>query len=326
MKHRIPPVAASASKLPTSATNRTDLPEDPLGGLLREIGAMESELEFLVERIPTLKAKLDAATRPLWEAVSRARQDMVRLLERRLQEAPRRCSWRHDAEDLLARLVSDLEERFGIRMRTILDQVESDGWDEDEETLGQDSDWSRAESFREAPRQPPRRVANRKAPDPESTAKGIYHSLARELHPDKTREESERARRTELMQNLTTAWTRRDLGALLGLLHAHGSEQAKANALEPDAAKACLDGLRANRDELRERVRLLRHRGLPDGAVDWLPLAKDERLFERTVRRQKAFPREEFDWIEPVKRLWSTPQGWERFLQEASRLDWEALA
>ena len=56
---------------------------------------MESELEFLEERIPTLKAKLDAATRPLWEAVSRARQDMVRLLERRLQEAPRRCSWRH---------------------------------------------------------------------------------------------------------------------------------------------------------------------------------------------------------------------------------------
>ena len=161
--------------------------------------------------------------------------------------------------------------------------------------------------------------------DPEAAAKGIYRSLARELHPDKTRDEIERARRTELMQNLTHAWRERDLGWLLKLLHAHGSDEAKSDAMDVASLKVCLEGLEETRDRLRKRVRDLRHQGLPGGLVDWMPILREQKLFERLLRRQKSIPREEIDQLKHWKALWTSPGGLERFFREVPENMWNAV-
>lgn len=93
--------------------------------------------------------------------------------------------------------------------------------------------------------------------DPEATAKGIYRGLARELHPDKTQDDEERVRRTSLMQNLTQAWNERDLGALVRLLHAHGSDQVKSDALDDATINACIKELKNTLRELETRHREL---------------------------------------------------------------------
>lgn len=101
--------------------------------------------------------------------------------------------------------------------------------------------------------------------DPEATAKGIYHGLARELHPDKTQDDDERIRRTSLMQNLTQAWKDRDLGTLVRLLHAHGSDQVKSDALDDATTEACIKELKNTLRDLERRHRELDRIGYETG-------------------------------------------------------------
>lgn len=166
---------------------------DKVGETLEEIADLESELEFLEERLPPMLAKLDAATRPLWDEIVATRQELIRLVERALANAPRRGSFPRDAQELVAHLAADLEERFGIRTRTSLDRP-ADAWSEDEEDPETDDvSWADAKRFEpNPPRQASTRATRHGTPDPEAAAKGIYRSLARELHPDKTRDETER--------------------------------------------------------------------------------------------------------------------------------------
>ena len=101
--------------------------------------------------------------------------------------------------------------------------------------------------------------------DPEAAAKGIYRGLARELHPDKTQDDDERVRRTSLMQNLTQAWNDRDLGELVRLLRAHGSDQVKSNALDDATIEACIKELKNNLRHLERRHRELDRIGFDIG-------------------------------------------------------------
>lgn len=298
---------------------------DKVGETLEEIACLESELEFLEERLPPMLAELDAATRPLWNEIVSLRQELVRLVERALANAPRRGSFPRDLQDLVAHLAADLEERFGIRTRTSLDRPD-DAWSDDDDPETDDLSWADAKRFEpDPPRQAPTRDRRRGTPDPEAAAKGIYRSLARELHPDKTRDESERVRRTELMQNLTHAWRQGDLGALLRLLHAHGSDEAKSDAMDAGGLKSCLLGLEETRDALKRKVRDLRHQGLPGGVVDWMPILRDKNLFERLLRRQKSFPRQELEQLRHWKLCWSRPGGLERFFREVPEEDWDRV-
>lgn len=297
---------------------------DRIGRTLEEIADLESELEFLEERLPPMLAKLEAATRPLWEEIATLRQELLRLVERALAAAPRRGSFSRDAQELVAHLAADLEERFGIRIRTSLDRA-TDAWTDDEDDHEPDDlSWADTKRLDPPPSARPRDPRRRQA-DPETTAKGIYRSLARELHPDKTRDERERIRRTELMQNLTQAWRQRDLGALLRLLHAHGSDEAKTDAMDATSLKSCLAGLEETRDALKRKIRDLRHQGLPGGVVDWMPILRDPGLLERLLRRQKSFPRQELEQLRHWKLYWSRPGGLERFFQEVPEEEWDRV-
>jgi hypothetical protein len=297
-----------------------------VGSMLEEIGWLEEELAFLDREIPPLQARLEAAVRPLWERIVEVRREMVRIAQRASDSAPRKGAFGRDAQELVAHLVSDLEERFGVRVRTEADRWDGGAEEPDEDILSEDD----GEPFRARPE--PARASARQAPgkrrarmDPERAARDIYRTLAKELHPDKTRDELEQVRRTSLMQDLTSAWTSRDLGALLRLLHAHGSREARSDALDGTSLEACIEGLREELEKLRIRVRERRHRELPSEAKDWMLLARDPKLFERVVRREKAGPRAELEQMESLARQWLGPGGLERFFREAPDDRWRDL-
>ncbi len=296
-----------------------------MGEAIREVSRLEADLEFLEDRLPPLLARLDAAVRPLLAQIVEARLELVAIVERRLLAAPRRSALHRDGSDLICHLAADLEERFGVDIGPILRRWEPDGSDpDDEDDPDDDFAWARPESH--APRSEPpapRRGPRRDIVDPEAAAKGIYRSLARELHPDKTRDETERDRRTAVMQDLTQAWTERDLPALLRLLHSHGSDRARSDALDEESLRACLEGLEETLDGLRRKIRDLRHRGTPEGVVDWMPYLRDEALVERLERRQKAPARAELEVLAHWKRFWSRPGGLEKFFREVPDHEWK---
>jgi hypothetical protein len=131
--------------------------------------------------------------------------------------------------------------------------------------------------------------------NPEATAKGIYRGLARELHPDKTQDDEERIRRTSLMQNLTQAWNERDLGALVRLLHAHGSDQVKSDALDDATIEACLKELKNTLRDLERRHRELDRIGCEIGHgydTTTMLLSQPKRL-ERLLAERLADAEEE---------------------------------
>lgn len=295
---------------------------DLVGEALEETRRLEEELAFLEENLPPLQAKLDGAVRPLLEAIVLARKDLARLVERQLLAHARDRRFQREATELLLHIVSDLQERFGVDLSTTANPADPDSDDDLDER--DDASWARPEMHE--PRRPPERRNPRRAPvDPEAAAKGIYRSLARELHPDKTRDETERDRRTELMRKLTAAWQERDLPALLRLLHAHGSDEAKEGSLDEASLKACLQGVEDNRDRLRLRLRNLRHQGLPGGVVDWMTLVRDPKLFEKVLRREKRPAREELEQVLRLKGWFSTREGLDRFLREIPWEDWPAV-
>ena len=298
---------------------------DRIGAILEETRRIEEEIEVLEGARPSLEAKLDAATRPLIDAVIQTRRELVLVTERRILSAgPRERRFVREATELLRHLAADLEDRFGVRIRSaLLDADMEEEFDEEDGAWDHDA-WERVAKPQEraSPIHRPRRAA---PVDPEAAARGIYRNLARELHPDKTRDEEERIRRTELMQSLTTAWRERDLPALLRLLHAHGSDEARAGSLDDATLKATLQGMEETRDRLRRRLQELRHQGLPGGAVDWLLLVRDPKLFERTLRREKRIPREELEQMLRIKALFARPGGIEEFLDEVPWEDWPSV-
>jgi hypothetical protein len=72
-------------------------------------------------------------------------------------------------------------------------------------------------------------------------------------------------------------------------------------------------------------VRELRHPWLPEGAVDWMPLVRDPKLFERALRRARRIPREELEQMLRLKALFARPGGLEEFLDEVPWEDWPSV-
>lgn len=319
---------APAKQIPVRVATEVRAPgnslSDRIGLALEETRRLEDEIRLLEEALGPMQARLDAAVRPLVEAVIQARRDLVGLVERRIRSAgPRERRLVRDATELLHHLASDLQERFGIVVRAVAEACEDEDCDEEGGAWDHES-WARPEPPPDRPG-PATRAARRAPVDPEAAARGIYRNLARELHPDKTRDATERDRRTSLMQDLTSAWRDRDFPALLQLLHLHGSEAAKSDSLDEPTLKATLQGVEQTRDRLRLRLRNLRHQGLPGGVVDWMPLVRDPKLFEKVLRREKRVPREELEQMLRLKALFARPGGLEEFLDEVPWQDWPSV-
>jgi len=294
---------------------------DRVGDLLAETDGLEAEIRRLEEGIPPLIARFEAAESSLVDEIQARRTQLISRIEANLPTGKHQKRLLEKGVALVLFLARDLETRFGVDMRAVRDRWAAfDASDSDPEAVEREFGIGSA-----GPSPSAARTARRVA-DPEATAKDIYRSLARELHPDKTRDDEERIRRTGLMQSLTHAWQERDLGALLRLLHAHGSEETKANSVDEASLKACVEELEATRKRLHERRRALRHGGLPHGAADWKALLENDVLVEQLLRKAKDTARRELSAVRELEKWLSSPENLLEFLRETDPEDWEEMA
>jgi hypothetical protein len=311
-----PPVPSAKSK-PTGGKRSLS---DRVGDLLAETERLEAEIRRLEEGVPPLLARFEAAEARIVDEILARRTKLICSIEANLPTGKRQKRLLEKGIALLLFLARDLEERFGTDMRAVRDR-----WAAFDPAAGPEDSEVEEDLVSRGPSPSTARTARRVA-DPDATAKDIYRSLARELHPDKTRDDDERVRRTGLMQALTHAWQERDLGALLRLLHAHGSEETKANSVDEASLKACAEELEATRKRLRERRRALRHGGLPQGAVDWMELLENDVLVEQLLRKTKDIARRELSGVRELEKFLSSPEDLLAFLREIDPEDWEEMA
>lgn len=220
-------------------------------------------------------------------------------------------------DDLAASVAFDLyEDAFGLKippeLREIMKLAIREGKSPQE--IPEVSEWmAQNDVFGEGPlgKPSPKRKKGAKAKanapkfDPEAAAKGIYRRLARELHPDKTQDDDDRERRTELMQQLTRAWTERDLPTLVRLLHVHGSEGVKADGLDDATVEACLKEMRRTIKNLEWRLTSLEYAGhdLGGGPIPtskWLAVPS---LLESLVKARQSQAQEELQEAERLREL-----------------------
>lgn len=286
-------------------------PSEAIALLLEATSAHEALVAELEEGRARLNARISGVLIPLADRIVTARLELMRTARRKLSTGmPYRTQ--RDGQELILEMATDLQERFGTDVREFTDP----GAGPEDEDDGDDFAWARSERTETSPPPVRRRPPGPRLPDPEAAAKGIYRSLAREFHPDKVREDSQREERADLMRRLSAAWEARDLGTLLTLLHAHGSEAAREGAMDEASLEACRHGLVERLRELEEKVRRLRHRELPEGVVDWLPLVREPERLDKLLRRLKAPYREELEFLEEVRRWWLRPGGFEECLSD----------
>jgi hypothetical protein len=84
----------------------------------------------------------------------------------------------------------------------------------------------------------------------------LFRSLARAVHPDQARQEDERARRTDIMKEVTRAYEDGDLARLIELENAWRSAQVIGQSTDPEAR--CSELLRLNRELLKQVRELTR--------------------------------------------------------------------
>lgn len=310
-RHQTDPNADPSRSLKTvPQTSLPATPADAISQLLESTTAQEALVAELEAGRSRVGARLAAVLVPLSDRIVAARLELMRTARRKLSTG---MSYRtqRDGQELILEMATDLQERFGVDVREFTDPGAEP--EEDEED---DFAWARSDSAGLPPPPVRKRPPGPKLPDPEATAKGIYRSLAREFHPDKVREDSQREERADLMRRLAAAWEARDLGTLLTLLHAHGSQEAREGAMDSQSLEACRHGLQERLRELEEKVRRLRHRELPEGVVDWLPLVREPERVDKLLRKLKAPYREELEFLEEIRRWWLRPGGFEECLSD----------
>ena len=121
----------------------------------------------------------------------------------------------------------------------------------------------RAEESRDAAKQKPRhektaRAAEERARRHEQLRKdslgAVYRRLAKELHPDLERDPAEREKKSRVMQDITAAYTRGDLHALLQLeLEWLGAAERRRGSSEPRQAAGVHRAIEAASDRARGR-------------------------------------------------------------------------
>lgn len=301
-------------------------PLEQMDALLSEIETLTAKLARLETEVPAFLAQLEGACRPALSEAVLVRKRLISRLETMLPDGGRQKRLRGRGIEVILELADDLERRLGEDMGEVFrrwdvldeDELSDDDGEENEDIEQLEDFWEETTApHREAPSRPTNPVRpHGKAATPEATAKGIYRALARELHPDKTTDEGERERRNGLMQDLTEAWRARDLGTLLRLLHAHGSETAKAGSMDERSLNLCLAELRTNRKQLQDRFRARSYGELETGPVRWEELLENPAHQERLLRHYRRAAKEELREAQELEQRWSTAA---RFHEDLAR-------
>lgn len=231
--------------------------------LLRDVQKKQAQLEKLKEQASRQAQEAHIKMAPIVERQHRLATELEALFEELLSPGRLQARARKQVERL--RRVLELQGLLGA-----YDQDdEEDAGSNDEEDL---DDFFERESERGSPPPRPHAGPRRSAEAPPATVAGasqvgqerrslrdIFRNLARAIHPDQARQDSERERRTELMKQATRAYEDGDLARLVQLESAWQSEKALEDTGDPDVR--CRELERINRElltQLREVTRQLR--------------------------------------------------------------------
>lgn len=187
-----------------------------------------------------------------------------------------------------------------------------------------EKDWEREAEQARAEREAQRDRSGTPAQpqDPAQAVRSLYLGLARDLHPDKAREEEERVRRTELMQRLTSAYRDGDLKALLGLLRERPEGADTWKEMDDSALRSCLRGLERQRKELERTFHEIRQ-GAPFPPHDWEVFLRSPDAWEIQLKSaERAVQRERREILEMAERF-RDPEAVRRFIREVPPEAWE---
>lgn len=286
-------------------------PRAELARLAREAAELEGRTARLALALPGLRERVEAVRDPLLRRVEAHRLELLGLAESALRAA-RKPPFRRALLDLLARMGADLEERFGLELSGRAAAWEGSGASDDED----DSPATFARAWRGAASPDSRSSRPRPAagPDPAGLARELHRALLRGLHPDKARDEPERARRTELLQKAGEALAQLDLATLAEL--ASGLEGISAAVVPGVPDGTLLAAARERRDEAARAWRNLSDRG--DG-IDWAGLLDDPGPAASRMGPLLRELRSELDFLEDCRVRWRRPGGIARWLEGGAR-------
>jgi hypothetical protein len=242
--------AAPAAGLAThaAAARATELLKER-ARLLREVQKKQRQLQQVQLRTSRVAHESFVHMAPLVERQRALEAELLELFQELL--APGRSTARARAQ--LSRLRRSLELRGFI----------TPSFEEGEDGEDGEGEEAHHEPSRPPPPSPkPGRVevaGARQVGQERRSLRDIFRSLARAIHPDQARHEQERARRTEVMKQVTRAYEDGDLARLIELESAWQSEQAPDDGGDPEAR--CRELERLNRellDQLRDVTRALR--------------------------------------------------------------------
>ncbi|HEY6081079.1 MAG TPA: hypothetical protein VIW29_19825 [Polyangiaceae bacterium] len=236
--------------------------------LLREVQKKQRQVEQVKERASRVAHDSFVRMAPLVERQRALEAELVALFEELL--APGRLSVR--ARSQLGRLRRSLELQ-GLLSPSSDFEGEGEGGGEGEGERGKGGAGERGKGSERGSRSAQARpdvAGARQVGQERRSLRDIFRNLARAIHPDQARQEDERARRTEVMKQVTRAYEDGDLARLIELEAAWQSERSLAEGGDPEMR--CRELERLNRellDQLRDVTRELRDakRDLRDAAL-----------------------------------------------------------
>jgi len=242
--------------------------------LLREIRKKKLQLERVREQMSRDAASATARMAPLIRRHAALTAELRALFSELL--TPGRASAR--ARKALVRLRRLLELR-GMLDPTPETQPDDDGEPDDEPPpQGRPSGHDGRARVRARAEGAPEVSGASQLGQVRRSLRELFRSLVKAIHPDQARHEAERARRTEVMKEVTRAYEEGDLARLLELEHDWQSERAVSEQADAETRSRALE--QANRELLDQVRRLTREiRDLKREAFDAsLGLAPDELL------------------------------------------------
>jgi len=183
-------------------------------------------------------------------------------------------------------------------------------------------DYEARSSEKKAPRIRKKKSKVAEGTDPEILKKRLYHSLARDLHPDKA-EVGEHEQRTVLMQQLNAAYRNGDLRGLLALLHVHGSAEMKAG-FDDKTLKTLQAALDKQRKEVQSLLRT-RLEMLPPIAGSWIKILRDPDAQEKLLRTERRRGEEGLKHFRVITALLKKPKELARFFREYDCMIWDEI-
>jgi hypothetical protein len=234
------------------------------------------------------------------------------------------------AEDELAAYAQNFKDEFGIQLNIKemiekgLDTYMRENKDEFQHKISEKREEQEAEEIRNYDPATKQKVGKQDQKLIQD-AKAIYIRLVKKYHPDRELDETLKARCTEIVQQVTSAYTNNDFLTLLKLQIEHLEEkEADATFLAEDMLKRYNKILQKQLNEIREEIDFMKYSsmGLFDEFFDW-----NHQFSKSKFTRYKKKLKEEITAMEEdIQASYKRKKGWfKEWIKEIKMYQQEVL-